>query len=117
MDSSRHPCSERTCLLMSRKPEVVDADFEIVNKPDRSTGRLEAWAVDTKCQAKPYSSLRARLFHYWWLLAKAAGADDDLFDMRWQAQLAWAIATAAWMSALLALAIWAKTTAFGTRHG
>ncbi|PIB91296.1 hypothetical protein [Caulobacter sp. FWC2] len=102
---------------MNDAPRIVDAEFEVLHGPDRSTGKLEAWQVEPGKPIPPYPSLKARLFHYWWLLARAAGADEEIFESPWYAQLVWAIFTAAWMSALLALAFWAKTTAFGTRHG
>lgn len=58
---------------MKSEQDIIDAEFEVLHGPDRSTGKLEAWQVEPGQPIPPYPSLKARLRYYGVVLAKTAG--------------------------------------------
>jgi hypothetical protein len=95
---------------VSRKPPIVDAEFEVVTEADREVARPEAWQVETGKSIPAFGSWKARGRQYLWTFARALGAPDDILDGPIVGLAVYAIGMSAFFVALFGVLMWVKTT-------
>lgn len=95
---------------MSRKPPIVDAEFEVVTEADREVARPGAWQVEPGKRIPAFGSWKARGRQYLWTFARALGAPDDILDGPMAGLAVYTIGMSAFFVALFGVLMWIKAT-------